>query len=192
VRPGEYTVKLTVNGKSYTQPLTVRMDPRVKTPADGLEQQYALSMQCYDGMRQARDAQRQIRALRDQLQALRGKAGPLADAVAALDEKAAALTGAERGFRGRRDPGPREESLGRLAGELGGLLALLQGADAAPTTQAVAAVGDVRAGLDKVLKRWAEMKDGEVTKLNEKLRGANLPPLTVLSPEGAVGNSPGR
>ena len=30
VLPGNYTVKLTVNGKSYTQPLTVKMDPRVK------------------------------------------------------------------------------------------------------------------------------------------------------------------
>jgi photosystem II stability/assembly factor-like uncharacterized protein len=30
VLPGAYTVKLTVNGKSYTQPLTVKMDPRAK------------------------------------------------------------------------------------------------------------------------------------------------------------------
>jgi len=28
--PGSYTVKLTVNGKSYTQPLVVKMDPRSK------------------------------------------------------------------------------------------------------------------------------------------------------------------
>jgi hypothetical protein len=30
VAPGGYTVKLTVNGKSYTQPLTVLPDPRVR------------------------------------------------------------------------------------------------------------------------------------------------------------------
>jgi hypothetical protein len=30
VLPGGYTVKLTVNGKSYTEPLTVKMDPREK------------------------------------------------------------------------------------------------------------------------------------------------------------------
>jgi hypothetical protein len=33
--PGEYTVKLTVDGKSFTQPLTLKMDPRVKTPPAG-------------------------------------------------------------------------------------------------------------------------------------------------------------
>ena len=36
VLPGKYTVKLTVDGKSYVQSLTVKMDPRVKTPAAGL------------------------------------------------------------------------------------------------------------------------------------------------------------
>ena len=35
VVPGTYTVKLTANGKSYTQPLTVRMDPRVKSGTAG-------------------------------------------------------------------------------------------------------------------------------------------------------------
>src|SRR5262249_11473422 len=39
VAPGVYTVRLTADGKSYTQPLTVKMDPRVKTPAAGLQQQ---------------------------------------------------------------------------------------------------------------------------------------------------------
>jgi len=28
--PGMYTVKLTVRGKSYTQPLRIKMDPRLK------------------------------------------------------------------------------------------------------------------------------------------------------------------
>src|SRR6185369_5900963 len=38
VLPGQYTVRLTVGGKAYTQPLTVKLDPRVTTPADGLAQ----------------------------------------------------------------------------------------------------------------------------------------------------------
>ena len=50
VMPGTYTVRLTVGGKSIEQPLVVKMDPRVTTPAAGLKQQFELSMQCYDGM----------------------------------------------------------------------------------------------------------------------------------------------
>ena len=40
VAPGTYTVRLRVDGAVQTAPLTVRMDPRVKTPAAGLALQY--------------------------------------------------------------------------------------------------------------------------------------------------------
>ncbi|MBV8809448.1 MAG: glycoside hydrolase, partial [Acidobacteriaceae bacterium] len=45
VLPGRYTVKLTAAGQEYTQPLTVVMDPRIKTPGSGLEQQLSLSLE---------------------------------------------------------------------------------------------------------------------------------------------------
>src|SRR4029077_7172955 len=35
--PGKYTVKLTVNGQSQSQPLVLKMDPRVKTSQGDLE-----------------------------------------------------------------------------------------------------------------------------------------------------------
>src|SRR5581483_8852458 len=62
VMPGTYTVKLTAGGKSVEQPLVVKMDPRVTTPAAGLEQQFRLSMICYDGATEARATVTKIRA----------------------------------------------------------------------------------------------------------------------------------
>jgi len=50
VLPGEYTVRLNAGGQSYTAKLTVEMDPRVKTPPAGLEQQFQLAMQLADAM----------------------------------------------------------------------------------------------------------------------------------------------
>src|SRR5207247_1648275 len=47
VAPGDYTVVLTVDGKSFAQPLTVQMDPRVKTSAADLQEQFDLSWQLY-------------------------------------------------------------------------------------------------------------------------------------------------
>ena len=47
VMPGKYTVKLTVNGETYTQSFTVLMDPRVKTSLKDLQRQHDLSWQCY-------------------------------------------------------------------------------------------------------------------------------------------------
>ncbi len=47
VMPGNYVVKLTVNGKLFSQPLKVIMDPRVKTSLHDLQRQHDLSYQCY-------------------------------------------------------------------------------------------------------------------------------------------------
>lgn len=41
--PGRYTIKLTVEGQTHTQPLTVRLDPRNKTPLAGLTRQFELA-----------------------------------------------------------------------------------------------------------------------------------------------------
>jgi photosystem II stability/assembly factor-like uncharacterized protein len=47
VMPGRYTVTLTAGSARASQPLDVRMDPRVKTSIPDLEQQFTLSMQLY-------------------------------------------------------------------------------------------------------------------------------------------------
>jgi photosystem II stability/assembly factor-like uncharacterized protein len=193
VLPGQYTVKLTVGGQSYTQPLTVKMDPRVKTPPEGLAQQFELSMQCYEGMGQAHKAVEQIRKLREQVKGLQERAqGPLKEALAELDRKTAAIAGSGRGggprmggMRGRMSSG--EVSLTRLQGEMGALLGTLQGADATPTMQVVAASGEVRQSLAKLLARWHELQSKDLKAINEQLRPTKLPQLTL---EADVPDSP--
>jgi nucleotide-binding universal stress UspA family protein len=58
--PGDYTVRLTVDGRALTQPLTLQMDPRVKTPREELAQQFDASMKVYAKLREnpGRDATR--------------------------------------------------------------------------------------------------------------------------------------
>lgn len=50
VIPGKYIVRLTVAGKTYSQPLTVRRDPRVTTPASAFAAQLALEQKTMAGM----------------------------------------------------------------------------------------------------------------------------------------------
>ncbi len=182
--PGEYTVRLTVDGRSYTQQLTVKIDPRVKTPPEGLAQQSALSLQACADMRQASETLSQLRALRTQLKKLQQgtEQKQLVEALQALDQKAAALAGSENSGRRGRGRGVRtaEPTLTRLHGELGQLLETLQGADVTPTTQTVAACGDVHRALSGLSASWTELKNKDVKTVNELLRQANLP---FLSPE---------
>jgi len=53
VMPGNYTVKLTVKGKVYSQNLAIKMDPRVKTPIAQLQKQHDLSVICYEGRKKS-------------------------------------------------------------------------------------------------------------------------------------------
>jgi hypothetical protein len=155
VMPGQYTAKLTVNGKSYSQPLTVRMDPRVKTPAPGLLQQFTLSKQLYDDLQSAQTALEQLRAVRAQV-----KERASADAaLAAFDKKAAALEGQAPGpGGGRGGPMVGPDTLSSVSAAMTQLLNQLQGADTTPTTQLATAVADRRAALAKLMATWNTLK----------------------------------
>ncbi len=173
VLPGTYTVRLTVRGKAVEKPLVVKMDPRVTTPADGLEKQFALSMRCYSGMAAAREALSGVGNVRKQLTGVRPKAEELTARIDALDAKLAALEGTATGRPGGGKSS--EPSLGRTAGELGRLLAILQGADATPTTQATAAVTAAGKDLDALLVGWGNIRQKDMAELNAKLKAAGLP-----------------
>jgi photosystem II stability/assembly factor-like uncharacterized protein len=199
VMPGTYTIKLTVDGKTTTQPLTVKMDPRVKTPLVGLRQQFTLSKQMYDGMLDAQQALQQLRDLRAQVNdriakfaersgsaALRQAQGiPSSSreeglALQAFEAKAAALEGAPAaggGGRGATLEGP--DTFSNITGRLATLMNILQEADVTPTTQLVAAVSERRAALAKLSAQWIALTGTELTALNARLRAANLPSIVV-------------
>jgi hypothetical protein len=174
--PGRYTVRLTVDGRSYSQPLVVRMDPRVKTSAADLRQQFATAQQLTNLLHEDAAAIRQLRALRGELRsALDRGAASVVDAITALDTKAAALEGGAGG-RGGRGGGPTT-SFTALNGELASLYGIVHGADRAPTTQALAALSDVRQQLASLLSAWTTLRTKDVPALSAQLERAGLPKL---------------
>ncbi|HUJ50672.1 MAG TPA: hypothetical protein VLW25_10745, partial [Bryobacteraceae bacterium] len=155
VLPGLYNVKLTTAGRSYTERLTVRMDPRVHTPTAGLAEQFTLSKQVYDD-------ELACVAIFDQIRALHPKLGQAKD----LDQKLTALEGAPTGGRGGRGAaagGP--DTLNSIRPALANLLRLLQGADVAPTTQEIAAVADRHKAFVALQQRWISLQN-ELKQLN--------------------------
>jgi hypothetical protein len=69
VRPGTYTVKLTVDGKSYAQPIVVKQDPRIKTPAVTMERVYSLTESAYMGAVETQKAAQEAQPVDPQLSA---------------------------------------------------------------------------------------------------------------------------
>ncbi len=181
VMPGEYTVRLTVAGKSQDQPLVVKMDPRVKLPPAALRQHFELSMQCYTGAQKARETLAAVGRFRSELadRQARTKDKSLIESLTAIDKKVAAMEGNERRRGQRFAPASATPSLAGLAGELQRLMGLLQEADATPTSQALTACVGTRRKLDDLLKRWNEIREADLKKLNERLHKLNITEITV-------------
>ncbi len=74
VMPGQYTVKLTVNGHSQTAPLTVKMDPRVKITPAGLQQFFSLQMRLSSLLTKTSQAAMQAHSVSQQLEKISGQA----------------------------------------------------------------------------------------------------------------------
>jgi hypothetical protein len=189
--PGTYTVRLTVNGRSYSQPIVVKPDPRVKTPALAMQQVYNLSKAAYDAAVAAQQAARQARGLRDQIAKLQPQAsGPAADALSAFDAKVAALAGTPAGGgRGRgQGPGggggrggaPGADTPATLTGTASALAVVmnsLQGADVRPTTVQLNAIASARAGAAPVLAKWNALVTTGLAALNGTLKTAGMAPI---------------
>jgi hypothetical protein len=131
VMPGTYTVKLTVNGKTYTQPLVVTMDPRVKMPPAALKQQHDLSLAAYEGRKQVLAMQQEVQKGKNQ-----AKTEEQTKAIDAL-----------------------QTSLNSLSRTFNAIFGVLQDSDMPPTTQAVAAAGQAQAMLKKVVLDWKAQRD---------------------------------
>ena len=144
VLPGNYTVKLTANGKTQTQKLTVKMDPRVKTPLAGLQQQFALSMQVYEGVKQTSAMLKDAEKLQEKLKTANNK-----ELETQLNQF---LNG-----KGNAPVAVSELSLNRLNDAFLTMLDLLQDADVAPSAQAVSAAQDLQTALGKSMKMWTEI-----------------------------------
>ncbi|MBO0719771.1 MAG: hypothetical protein J2P41_03060, partial [Blastocatellia bacterium] len=104
--PGPYTVKLLVDGATYTQTLVVHNDPRVgegATVMSALRAQNELALAAWQGMKDSYAGNEEVAAVRAQLTAIARGSLPqdVAEAATALDVKLATLGGATvRGGRG--------------------------------------------------------------------------------------------
>src|SRR5206468_3562782 len=96
VLPGTYTAKLTVNGRSTTQPLVVVQDPRITVPAAALEAQFRLQQRMVAGITATYHAVTYIQQVHAALTARSGKDASdpqISTAAQALDAALMPLAG---------------------------------------------------------------------------------------------------
>ncbi len=187
--PGKYTVKLTVDGKSYSQLFAAKMDPRIKTPLADLRKQFEMQSGSVEGMNKSFEALSQVQSVRAQLKERTAKAGKgaLADAIAALDKQTAELEGAaQSNFYGLPPGAKQPENFSSLNQHFGGILAVADSADAAPTTQAPAVFKELEEDLEKLVARWTKIRQQDIAALNVELKKAGLTPVDPNRPLDAA------
>jgi photosystem II stability/assembly factor-like uncharacterized protein len=183
VMPGNYTVKLTANGQTLSQPLNVAMDPRVKTPLADLQAQFRVSKQLYDAMLEASAALDQINALQKQIHE-HSASGGASEALTEYGKKLETLAG-RTGFGrgggggGRGGEGGAPPTFSALRGQLDRFLHEIQSADVAPTKQQVAACAARMQSFTALKAQWTALKGQGLTALNSQLKAANVPELTL-------------
>ena len=173
VMPGKYTAVLDVGGKSYTQPLIVQMDPRVKASARDLAAQFKLSKQLYDRWLEFAAIGDQIKAMRSQLADIRPKAttDDVKTRIDAFNAKLDVLVGPEVG---RPDP-TAKPTIRNATGKVTTLFSVLQDADVAPAPSLVIAVAQLQTEAQLLITQWEAIKSQDVAALNQALRAAGLP-----------------
>src|SRR6266542_615506 len=166
VAPGEYQVTLSVGGKSYTQPLTVRMDPRSQMTLAELVEQERIGLAMLDATRVTWSALGEVRKLRTTIADVRAKGGPKAPpdivtAVAALEPR---LAGIETGVA-------PAAGLVRLNAEAAALLGNVEGADMPLTAQTLTKAAEITRNVSSLLANWRTLQ-AEVDRMNSSVRKA--------------------
>jgi photosystem II stability/assembly factor-like uncharacterized protein len=175
--PGQYTAKLTVNGHLYSESFTVKIDPRVKTPKDGLVQMFEMESRLATMMTGSTRALAEARSAHEQLQKLSGQAsGPVADAISTFDKKTTAVLGGGEGRVGGSSAVP---TISAASGAIGTLYGELERADAMPTMAQRNAMTETEKRFAESIKQWAALKHTDLPALNQRLRAANLSEIRV-------------
>jgi hypothetical protein len=171
--PGDYTVRLILDGKTLEQPLTLRADPRVTASAEALRRQLDLGLTASDLLTRASAMLTQAQAQRTQLKG----ASSNDPAIMRLDT---ALKGVLEG-----EVGGNGDGLAKTQGELNQLYTQATGGAAAPTTAQLTAVHAAGEQLARLEGEWKQVQ-ANVPEANKSLRQAGLPALRAAAAPAAA------
>jgi photosystem II stability/assembly factor-like uncharacterized protein len=184
VVPGTYTVKLTVDGKSQTQPLTVVMDPRSPATSETLAQQLQLGQRIFADTMEARRTLAEIDSVQKKLAALQQEIGEtnsaiksaLADAQSELSKimtKHGAIPGGSTGL---------QDAFVNMVSALH----VVESGDRAVPAQAIAVYDESKQRVGVGIAQWSEFKKTTLPALNRKLTDGKLTPIAISEIEQEV------
>jgi photosystem II stability/assembly factor-like uncharacterized protein len=169
VLPGNYMVTLTVDGKTFTEPLKIAMDPRVKGSLADLQDQFDLSWRLYQLRLTLAPIGEEFGNIAEQLTKLKARAAERPD----LTQKLEAFVQTLMKF-GPPHPRPGAPPSLFVLDSTTQLFDEIEVADAAPTAATKAAVADLETKAGPMMDAWQKLLESDLPPLNQQLKQAGF------------------
>jgi photosystem II stability/assembly factor-like uncharacterized protein len=188
VLPGKYQVRLTVAGKSYTESIEIKIDPRVKTSSDDLRKQYDFLTKLRDSEDEMNKAILGIRDLNNQLQGLDKRLGSAKETKAVADNSAEMrkkIRAIEEELIQVNATAQEDEANypTKLNSKFGYLSGVADSADTAPTRAELQVYTELDKQLQTELAKWHEVLSKDLPALNDAMRKQDIAVVGIWHPE---------
>jgi hypothetical protein len=181
--PGRYTVRLTADGKTVSQPLVVKRNPMHDATDADLQAQFALGIQLRDKLSEANGAVIQIRDLKKQV-ADRLQQSPDPQLKAAGDKLTANLSTVEGEIyqvKNQSGQDPLNFPI-KVNNRIASLLGVVTRSDDKPIGAAVPIFTDLKAELKVQTDRLQQVLQSDLAAFNAEAKRLGLAPVVVTRP----------
>ena len=190
--PGEYKVKVTLNGKSQTQSFNILKDPRINTTQSDFQDQFDLLMDIRNRTTEINEKILTIRSIKDQINTLTGlmkesgfkdenvtKAGKeLVKSLSTIEERLIQVKS-----KSRQDPLNYPI---RLDNKIAALVGVVSSVDARPTAQSYDVLEDLVAQAQVHYKKLNKVLTDDLYKFNNMVSEAAVPAVMIIPSEMSI------
>ncbi len=190
--PGEYKVKMSLNGKSQTQSFNILKDPRINTTQSDFQDQFDLLMDIRNRTTEINEKILTIRSIKDQINTLTGlmkesgfkdenvtKAGQeLVKSLSTIEERLIQVKS-----KSRQDPLNYPI---RLDNKIAALVGVVSSVDARPTAQSYDVLEDLVEQAQVHYKKLNKVLTDDLYKFNNMVSEAAVPAVMIIPSEMSI------
>lgn len=179
ISPGKYQVRITVDGKSQTQSLSIKPDPRLKTTPEEYAKQLSLALQVRDKLSETNAGVVKVRDVRKQLEEFTKRDDKkVADAAKALIGKLTAIEEELYQTKNRASEDPLNFPI-KLNNKLAYVLGTVSNSESQPTNQSYMVYEDLATQVNGKLRTLTGLLTDDVAAFNKTVKESTAPVVTV-------------
>ncbi|HLX13289.1 MAG TPA: glycosyl hydrolase, partial [Bacteroidota bacterium] len=189
--PGTYQVRLTVAGKSWTEPFELKVDPRITTSQADLQEQFDFLIKIRDKVTEADETVNNIRDIKKQTGDFVKKLDKqpykktVADSSKSLNDKLTKIENEIIQTKIKAD----EDALNfpiKLNDKIAGLIGVVSSADTKPTKQSYDVYTELSAQLDAQIAKYKKVLETDLPAFDETVKKLDIPAV-ILKPSKESG-----